>query len=289
MWQGLTWLRSQGIVEMAKSRTFGSLAVQPYGFVADGWLRYQWDSISVQFPGGTVRLTAPKIVLRLATTAPDYEHIRLHFSSIDIHLDPKRLPKDTTTREKQWTFPDLSLLIRVYVVVDSTRIDVQKIGQWQIFGLVLNNSEKRNASISTEKIIGTHVPHPVSARLSASWSGHFLESAISLHAGSDSVFVRANAPLEKLSDLSGQVHVAVANPRYWIPFELPAKIPSITGSTVQCDFHADLKKKRAQWSHTIHSKIGPVAVLPDGALTVQGSGEFPGTVRSNILWEGSTG
>jgi len=289
MWQGLVWLRSQGIIEMAKTRQFGSVSLSPHGFAADGWLRYQWDSISIRFPGGAVDIKQPKIVLRLATTAPDYEHIRLNVSFVDVHLDPSAFPHDSTKKEQPWVFPNLNIPLHILAKVDSVHIAVQDAGTWRGTALVLKNAQKRKAELSIAEVIGTQLPRAISSKIVLSWSSKFLEAEASLHSGNDSLYVSGNAPLQQLNDLSGQIRLAAANPRNWISIELPAQVPSVTSVTVQGDFHADLKKKSAEWSHQIHTDLGPVAIFPAGNLTLKGSGEFPGSIRTQALWNGSNG
>ena len=286
-WFGLMRLHDIGVVELAKPRQFGTVLFIPEGFSSDGWLRYHWNRITLRFPQGEVKVNSPDVTLRLATTAPNYEHVRIRIDSISVFLNPKKSePKKKREDSLAWEFPDVQIPLKILVNCGPVKIDVANIGTWKLDSLQFLNPERRNVLLALGPLHGPYLAKPAAVNLRLNWANNFLEFETGIRAGKDSLWLYGEAPLKKLDDLSGQVFAQVENPQIWSPKPWPNQIPTIGTVQVKSEFSLQLKKTSAHWSIQTNCNLGAYQFLPSGHLQVDANGDWPGNPHVQIQWKG---
>jgi len=289
-WFGLRWLHDQGVKELALTRKFGDVVFIPDGFQSDGWLRYHWKKITLRFEGGEVQIHKPELVIRLATSAPYGEHLRLQMDSLSIRIDP-----NATKHEKKkidtnsWQFPKVNLPIRVLALIPKVRVDVKDIGSWTVNDAILRNSGTRKVELEFAQGKGTYLIAPVHAQMNLSWSDLLVEADARMGTGLDSIWLEAQAPMEHIDEISGEWRIHSTDPLRWSPKALPAQIPTVKNIDIKGQYSSKLSTPSLKWDAQASFDLGSYWQIPVGRLSLNGHGDLQGNANATLRWLGSSG
>lgn len=287
-WFGLRWLQAEGVRELSRPRTIGPVQLFPEGFRSEGWLRYHWDRLRIVFPGGQVTLVKPELTLRLATTQPFYEHLRLRMNTCILQLDLKKSPPKTASDSlPSYVFPEFSIPVKVLLQADHFSVHIPQQGSWYSDSLILRNPDRHSVFLQFQEARGKFLAYPVHAQFSFRWPGKFVEAEASLQSEQDTIELFAEASKQKLDDASAVLSVKSQSPQEWIPLSLPESTPTLHNLQLQGNAHLQLSPLQIQWQAEARLDLGALPKLPPGTVRLKASGDHRGNVKSDIDWTGS--
>ncbi len=285
-WFGLKHLHELGVLELGKTRQFGTLTFVPEGFWSDGWLRYGWKSISLRWSSGEAKIHNPRIIIRILSSAPYYEHIHVHMDSSQVHLSPQVQSSDSTRKEKQpfdYIFPQITLPGRGLITAGKIHLQVDSIGQWTFDNLQLRNPDSRSVQLRIQGIQGSQIAHVVQFHTKAEWKADFLTCEVRLLAAKDSIHIEAEAPLDHLDDLGAFVKIRVADVANW--HRLPKDLPTLQNTEIDLQGLVQLRSLKYQWNADIQADLGAYQFLPQGLLKVNAKADDALKAEAKIRWD----
>lgn len=276
--------------ELSVTRTIGSVTIFPEGFRSDGWLRYTWSRFRVVFPGGQVTLVEPEITLRLATTKPYYEHVRVRMQSCILQLDTTGNSKKRKTADTaDFSFPELNIPLKFAVYSHRFSMQIPGQGSWFSDSLELRNPDKNSVEVQLADIRGTYLPKPVGAHVSLNWSGSFVETSAEFAADLDTLTLFAETPKLKIRGIALDASFRAKEPKDWIPTQLPESTPRFYDAAGHLKTQVEFSPFQAEWQSELSLQLGTLPKLPAGSLRVQASGDHKGNGEGEFQWRGENG
>ena len=230
--------------EASRERLIGDLRIAPQGHVSTSLFQHSWTKIRIEMPGLEVDILDPAIALHLFDDL-SREMIQVKARQVNADIYPSRFIPSNRKAAKHWSHGDFWLPFRGLVEIARAQISVENIGSWSIDTLRVGNPGQKNLAVGMRRIEGTYVASPTSLRLRYQWSREFADASLRIRSThGDSLWVSANAPRQRLEDLSGELTLHAENPRRWVPRSLPPSVPGIGASDINASFAVNPIAKR---------------------------------------------